>query len=82
MLSTTIVAVPEAIDEAPDTGVMEAIQDDGKATTMMDAVDLAALGLDPNARPSTEMTAIGAPVIDDDPEPETKSPTKKKRKKR
>lgn len=87
MLSTTIItkrdaSVPEVLDDGQDTGVMEAIQDDGKATMMMDAVDLAALGLDPNARPSAEMTAIGAPVVDDDPEPETKSPTKKKRKKR
>jgi hypothetical protein len=46
---------------------------------MMDAVDLAALGLDPNARPSGEITAVAAP-IEEDPEP--KSPTKKKRKKR
>jgi hypothetical protein len=85
MLPTNVVAVPEAIEDAPDTGVMDAVQDDGKATMMMDAVDLEALGLDPNARPSGEMTAIGAPIIDDDPEPETKSPTnqtKKKRKKR
>ena len=87
MLSTTIItkrdtAAPEVIDDGQDTGVMDAIQDDGKATMMMDAVDLAALGLDPNARPSAEMTAIGAPIVDDDPEPETKSPTKKKRKKR
>src|SRR3569623_902976 len=74
--------VPEVLDDGQDTGVMAAIQDDGKATMMMDAVDLAALGLDPNARPSAEMTAIGAPVVDDDSEPETKSPTKKKRKKR
>jgi len=74
--------VPEVLDDGQDTGVMDAIQDDGKATMMMDAVDLAALGLDPNARPSAEMTAIGAPVVDDDSEPETKSPTKKKRKKR
>jgi len=90
MLPTTIItkrdsAAPEVVDDGQDTGVMEAIQDDGKATTMMDAVDLAALGLDPNARPSAEMTAIGAPIVDDDPEPEAKSPTnqtKKKRKKR
>lgn len=82
MLNTTIVAVPVAIEDAADTGVMEAIQDDGKATMMMDAVDLAALGLDPNARPSGELTAA-SPPIDDDSEP--KSPTnqaKKKRKKR
>jgi hypothetical protein len=46
---------------------------------MMDAVDLAALGLDPNARPSGENTAVAAPV-DDVPEP--KSPNKKKRNKR
>ena len=78
------VAVPEIIDDGKDTGVMDAIQDDGKATMMMDAVDLAALGLDPTARPSGEMHTVAAP-IDDDPEPETKSPTnqaKKKRKKR
>ncbi len=78
------VAVPEIIDDGKDTGVMDAIQDDGKATMMMDAVDLAALGLDPTARPSAEMHTVAAP-IDDDPEPETKSPTnqaKKKRKKR
>lgn len=87
MLSTTIItkrdaAAPEVIDDGQDTGVMDAIQDDGKATMMMDAVDLEALGLDPTARPSAEMTAIGAPIIEEDPEPETKSPTKKKRKKR
>lgn len=90
MVPTTIItkreaAVPEVVDDGQDTGVMDAIQDDGKATMMMDAVDLEALGLDPNARPSGEMTAIGAPIVDEDPEPETKSPTnqaKKKRKKR
>lgn len=89
MLDTTTIitpkhAVPEVIDDGKDTGVMDAIQDDGKATMMMDAVDLAALGLDPNARPSAEMHTVAAP-IDDDAEPETKSPTnqaKKKRKKR
>ncbi|MBV8755889.1 MAG: hypothetical protein JO257_01360 [Deltaproteobacteria bacterium] len=87
MLDTTIVAVPEVIEDVRDTGVMDALQDDGKSTMMMDAVDLAALGLDPNARPSGELTAVAAPIVDDDPEPETKSPTnnakaKTKRKKR
>jgi hypothetical protein len=91
MVPTTIVgkrmtgeiAVPEVVDDGNNTAVMEAVEppveDDGKRTMMMDAVDLEALGLDPNARPSGEMTAVSAP-IDDDPEP--KSPTKKKRKKR
>jgi hypothetical protein len=79
------IAVPELIDDGRDTGVMDAIQDDGKSTMMMDAVDLEALGLDPNARPSGEFAVVGPPIVDDDPEPETKSPTnqaKKKRKKR
>jgi hypothetical protein len=91
MVPTTIVgkrmtgeiAVPEVVDDGNNTAVMEAVEapveDDGKRTTMMDAVDLEALGLDPNARPSGEITAV-APPIEEDPEP--KSPTKKKRKKR
>jgi hypothetical protein len=90
------VAVPEVMDDGQDTGVMDAVdpdaiaagapdavaEDEAPRTTMMDAVDLAALGLDPNARPSGEITAA-APPIEEDPEP--KSPTnstKKKRKKR
>lgn len=91
MVPTTIVgkrmtgeiAVPEVVDDGNNTAVMDAveapIEDDGKRTMMMDAVDLEALGLDPNARPSGEITAVAAP-IEEDPEP--KSPTKKKRKKR
>jgi hypothetical protein len=93
MVPTTIVgkrmsgeiAIPEVVDDGQDTGVMDAVdpeavvEDDAPRTTMMDAVDLAALGLDPNARPSGEITAVAAP-IEEDPEP--KSPTKKKRKKR
>jgi hypothetical protein len=91
MVPTTIVgkrmtgeiAVPEVVDDGNNTAVMDAVEppveDDGKRTMMMDAVDLEALGLDPNARPSAEITAV-APPIDDDPEP--KSPAKKKRKKR
>jgi hypothetical protein len=91
MVPTTIVgkrmtgeiAVPEVVDDGNNTAVMDAIEppieDDGKRTMMMDAVDLEALGLDPNARPSAEITAV-APPVEEDPEP--KSPTKKKRKKR
>jgi hypothetical protein len=91
MVPTTIVgkrmtgeiAVPEVVDDGNNTAVMEAVdppvEDDGKRTMMMDAVDLEALGLDPNARPSGEITAVAAPVEED---PEPKSPTKKKRKKR
>lgn len=93
MIPTTIVgrrmsgehAVPELMDDGHNTAVMDAIDPDAAAavedeaprTTMMDAVDLAALGLDPNARPSAEITAV-TPATDDEP----KSPTKKKRKKR
>jgi hypothetical protein len=75
-------AVMEAVDpDAPVPPVEDAVappvEDDGKRTMMMDAVDLAALGLDPNARPSAEIAAV-TPPADDEP----KSPTKKKRKKR
>jgi hypothetical protein len=71
------------------------LQDDGKSTTMMDAVDLAALGLDP-ASSSGRMPAVttgqmaAVEVDDDEPDPAAsngdKKPngggTKKKRKKR
>ena len=93
MVPTTIVgrrmsgdhAVPELVDDGHNTAVMDAVadpdvvvvEDDGKRTMMMDAVDLEALGLDPNARPSAEITAV-TPPTDDEP----RSPTKKKRKKR
>ncbi len=93
MVPTTIVgrrmsgeaAVPELVDDGHNTAVMDTVdpdapvvvEEDGKRTTMMDAVDLAALGLDPNARPSGEIAAVTPPESD---EPESKS--KKKRKKR
>jgi hypothetical protein len=80
------IAVPELVDDGHNTAVMEAIdpesvaaEDEAPRTMMMDAVDLAALGLDPNARPSGEITAVSPPTLGDD---EPKSPTKKKRKKR
>jgi hypothetical protein len=58
---------------------LPAIQDDGKRTIAMDAVDLAALGLDP----ATSSGSI--PVVSDDGDddkPDTKSGPKKRRKRR
>ena len=88
-------AVMDAIDpqaaEAPARPSNPELQDDGKSTTMMEAVDLAALGLDASisARMSAEMPAV---EVDDDDDPGTTSPgiggdkkpggNKKKRKKR
>ena len=89
-------AVPEVVEEKEDTAVMEAIidatsapvrdsmpaiVDDGKKTTMMDSVDLAALGL---TSPSGQMPAVteeqaAAAVADDD---DKKSSGKKKRKRK
>lgn len=60
--------VMEAIDPSL---IDQTITDNGR-TTMMDAVDLKALGLDPTTRASQEMAAVAAP-IDVDDEGEDKS---------
>ncbi|MDB4954770.1 MAG: hypothetical protein JWO36_2339 [Myxococcales bacterium] len=103
-------AIPEVLEEGQDTAVMEAVmpdapsrpsnpdlQDDGKSTTMMDAVDLAALGLDASTsgrfaaasttKPMPAVTTAQMPAVDaDEDEADDKKPstggTKKKRKKR
>lgn len=55
---------------AVDPALMEQLVgggDDGAGrTTMMDAVDLKALGLDPNARASQEIAVVEAPIDPDD----------------
>lgn len=83
-------SVVEAVARPSNPGV----QDDGKPTTMMEAVDLAALGLDPTTTSGRFPTAtISAQIAavkldeDEDDDPDKKptaaaSATKKKRKKR
>lgn len=74
---TQVLDLPPTRDSNPN------LQDDGKHTIAMAAVDLEALGLDPSSSSSGQMAAVGAPDDDDD-----KSDTKnggggrKKRKKR
>ena len=97
----TGLAVPEPIDEKQDTAVMEVVDpalipvrdstpsvivDDGKQTTMMESVDLAALGL---TTPSGQMPAVtdeqaaaASDGDDDDDKKPSSSGVRKRRRKR
>ena len=93
---TQISAVPELLEEPQDTAVMEAVDplaadppardshrdigEDNKSTVAMDAVDLAALGLDPT---STSSTTDELPTVsDDDLNGDSKPGGRKKKRKR
>jgi hypothetical protein len=69
----TVVAPPLDAESLRDTNPSTPIIDDGKRTVAMDAVDLAALGLDPAA------SSGSMPAITDEPSGKSKKPKKKKR---
>lgn len=69
----TIIAPPLDAENLRDTNPATPIVDDGKHTVAMDAVDLAALGLDPAA------SSGSMPAITDEPSGKSKKPKKKKR---
>jgi hypothetical protein len=68
----TVIAPPLDVENLRDTNPSTPIVDDGKRTVAMDAVDLAALGLDPAA------SSGSMPAITDEPSGKSKKKKKKR----
>ena len=72
VVDDTVIAPPLDVENPRDTNPATPIVDDGKRTVAMDAVDLAALGLDPAA------SSGSMPAITDEPSGKSKKKKKKR----